>query len=146
MERHILFEERRLHNLIFRKMRCISGDDKERRRYKLQGMIVSYLCEHPGERICQKDLESEFFVRGSTMATAISQLEQEGYVERKSDNVDRRLKVVTPTESAKSAYENLSVHFRDMEKTLTRGISPEELSVYFKVVDKICKNLEAENK
>ena len=146
MERHILFEERRLHNLIFRKMRCISGDDKERRRYKLQGMIVSYLCEHPGERICQKDLESEFFVRGSTMATAISQLEQAGYVERRSDDGDRRLKVVTPTDSAKRAYENISAHFKDMEQVLVRGISAEELSVYFNVVDKICNNLEAENK
>lgn len=144
MERQILLEERRLHNLIFRKMRCVKSEG-EQRSYRLQGMIISYLCEHPEDRICQKDLEAEFFVRGSTMAAALNQLEQSGYVERRTDNGDRRLKVVTATSKAGEAYAHMASKFRQMEKAIVSGITPEDLSVYFKVVDKICDNLEAED-
>lgn len=145
MERQILIEERHMHNLIFRKMRSPAEDDSKHRGFRLQGMIISYLCEHAGERICQKDLETEFFVRGSTMAAALGQLEQEGYIVRNSDTDDRRLKVVTPTPKAEDAYRRLSERFKSMEKSLVKGISREELSVYFRVVDRICNNLEAED-
>ncbi len=147
MEKQVLFEERRLHNLIFRKMGCVrEGEGKgEKRSFRLAGMIVSYLCEHAGERICQKDLEAEFFVRGSTMAAALNRLESEGFICRRADEADKRLKVVTATPKAEEAYARLSSHVRAMEKSLVVGITPEQLSVYFEVVDKICNNLEAVN-
>lgn len=145
MERQVLFEERRLHNLIFRKMGCVREGEGEKRSFRLAGMIVSYLCEHAGERICQKDLEAEFFVRGSTMAAALNRLESEGFICRRADETDKRLKVVTAMPKAEEAYARLSSHVRAMEKSLVVGITPEQLSVYFEVVDKICNNLEAVN-
>ena len=144
MGKQVLLEERRLHNLIFRKMRSITGDGGEK-GFRLQGMIVSFLCEHAGERICQKDLEAEFFVRGSTMAAAISSLEAAGYVERRSDEADRRLKGVTPTAKAGEADARPGSWGRDMGNPIGEGIRDEELSGDFKVVHKICDNLEADD-
>ena len=114
------------------------------RGYRLQGMIIAYLCERPDERICQKDLEAEFFVRGSTMAEALNQLEAAGYIERRTSDDDRRLKIVSPTLKATEAYAGMEDHIRTMEESLTRGVDPRDLAVYFEVVDKICNNLEAE--
>ena len=143
MDKQILLEERRLHNLIFRRLQRMSGS-RGGRGYRLQGMIIAYLCEKPDERICQKDLEAEFFVRGSTMAEALNQLEAAGYIERRTSDDDRRLKIVRPTLKATEAYAGMEDHIRTMEESLTRGIDPRDLAVYFEVVDKICNNLEAE--
>ncbi len=143
MDKQILLEERRLHNLIFRRLQRMSGS-RGGRGYRLQGMIIAYLCEKPDERICQKDLEAEFFVRGSTMAEALNQLEAAGYIERRTSDDDRRLKIVSPTLKATEAYAGMEDHIRTMEESLTRGVDPRDLAVYFEVVDKICNNLEAE--
>ncbi len=143
MDKHVLLEERRLHNLIFRRLQRMSGS-RGGRGYRLQGMIIAYLCERPDERICQKDLEAEFFVRGSTMAEALNQLEAAGYIERRTSDDDRRLKIVSPTLKATEAYAGMEDHIRTMEESLTRGVDPRDLAVYFEVVDKICNNLEAE--
>lgn len=143
MDKQILLEERRLHNLIFRRLQRMSGS-RGGRGYRLQGMIIAYLCEKPDERICQKDLEAEFFVRGSTMAEALNQLEAAGYIERRTSDDDRRLKIVRPTLKATEAYAGMEDHIRTMEESLTRGVDPRDLAVYFEVVDKICNNLEAE--
>ena len=143
MDKQILLEERRLHNLIFRRLQRMSGS-RGGRGYRLQGMIIAYLCEKPSERICQKDLEAEFFVRGSTMAEALNQLEAAGYIERRTSDEDRRLKIVRPTLKATEAYAGMEDHIRTMEESLTRGVDPRDLAVYFEVVDKICNNLEAE--
>lgn len=143
MDKQILLEERRLHNLIFRRLQRMSGS-RGGRGYRLQGMIIAYLCERPDERICQKDLEAEFFVRGSTMAEALNQLEAAGYIERRTSDDDRRLKIVSPTLKATEAYAGMEDHIRKMEESLTRGVDPRDLAVYFEVVDKICNNLEAE--
>lgn len=143
MDKQILLEERRLHNLIFRRLQRMSGS-RGGRGYRLQGMIIAYLCERPDERICQKDLEAEFFVRGSTMAEALNQLEAAGYIERRTSDDDRRLKIVSPTLKATEAYAGMEDHIRTMEESLTRGVDPRDLAVYFEVVDKICNNLEAE--
>ena len=143
MDKQILLEERRLHNLIFRRLQRMSGS-RGGRGYRLQGMIIAYLCEKPDERICQKDLEAEFFVRGSTMAEALNQLEAAGYIERRTSDEDRRLKIVRPTLKATEAYAGMEDHIRTMEESLTRGVDPRDLAVYFEVVDKICNNLEAE--
>ena len=121
MDKQILLEERRLHNLIFRRLQRMSGS-RGGRGYRLQGMIIAYLCERPSERICQKDLEAEW---------------------RTSDE-DRRLKIVRPTLKATEAYAGMEDHIRTMEESLTRGVDPRDLAVYFEVVDKICNNLEAE--
>ena len=143
MDKQILLEERRLHNLIFRRLQRMSGS-RGGRGYRLQGMIIAYLCENSNERICQKDLEAEFFVRGSTMAEALNQLEAAGYIERRTSDDDRRLKIVRPTLKATEAYAGMEDHIRTMEESLTRGVDPRDLAVYFEVVDKICNNLEAE--
>ena len=143
MDKQILLEERRLHNLIFRRLQRMSGS-RGGRGYRLQGMIIAYLCENSNERICQKDLEAEFFVRGSTMAEALNQLEAAGYIERRTSDDDRRLKIVSPTLKATEAYAGMEDHIRTMEESLTRGVDPRDLAVYFEVVDKICNNLEAE--
>ena len=145
MEKQVLLEERRLHNLIFRKMQRMGGGE-DGRRFRLQGMIIAFLCEHPDGRICQKDLEAEFFVRGSTMAAALGQLEAAGYIVRSAPESDRRVKMVAATCKAKEAYAGMNARLKEAEKMLVQGITAEELAVYFGVVDKICNNLEADNK
>ena len=110
----------------------------------MQGWVLGYFTRHERDDIFQKDLEAEFFVRGSTMAEALNQLETAGYIERRTSDEDRRLKIVRPTLKATEAYAGMEDHIRTMEESLTRGVDPRDLAVYFEVVDKICNNLEAE--
>ena len=138
-----MLEERRLHNLIFRNMRLCDNDNQPL-SYRLRGMIINYLCENEGKEVYQKDLEAEFFVRGSTMAKSLAGLEQDGYVKRVQAAKDRRLNAVAATDKAKELHARFAERVKDWEKRLIEGIEPSDLAVYFKVVDKLCSNMEAE--
>ncbi len=144
MEKQILLEERRLHNLIFRSIKLCDEKSDAPLSYRLRGMIIGYLCEHEGKEVYQKDLEAEFFVRGSTMAASLAQLEEDGFIVRKQAERDRRLKFVEATDKAKDLHDRFAERVKDWEKRLVDGIDPEELEIYFKVVDKLCSNMEAE--
>lgn len=144
MDKQVLLEERRLHNLIFRNMRVCDAENKAPLSYRLRGMIIGFLCEHEGEDVYQKDLEAEFFVRGSTMTASFAQLEEDGYIVRRQGVRDRRLKSVVATEKAKEIHSRFSARVKEWEKRLIDGIDPDELAIYFKVIDKLCSNMEAE--
>lgn len=67
-----------------------------------QYMYVIKVCNEPG--ISQQDFIEYFYVNPSNVTRAISVLEKSGYLERRTDEKDKRAWNLYPTEKAKAAY------------------------------------------
>ena len=113
----------------------------------LQGPMLGYIREASNVRdVYQKDLEKQFNVRRSTATVMLQNLEQKGYIVRESVKSDGRVKKITVTE--KAVQHDMAIHhlIDGFNKELEKGITPEEMECFYKILEKIRSNLETENR
>ncbi len=108
------------------------------------GWIIGYLAEHQGEDIFQKDIETTFSLRRSTVSSMVKLMEKKGYVRRESVEHDARLKKLVLTEKALDAHQLMLEEIKENEQKLRRNISEHELDVFFSVLEKIRNNIDEE--
>lgn len=105
------------------------------------GWIIRYLYDNKDKDIFQKDIEKRFSIGRSTVTSTIQLLEKKGYVCRDGVESDARLKKVVLTEQGMELHESMRKIGRELDERTLKGISDEELSVFFQVIEKIEKNL-----
>ena len=104
----------------------------------LQGGHYAYvlaICRNPGR--CQEDLARELCVNKSTVARNINYLEEKGYVSRTPLPQDKRQFSVFPTEKAQSILPEIRAASGEWMTRLSEGISPEELEIFHKVLERM---------
>ena len=104
----------------------------------LQGGHYTYvlaICRNPGR--CQEDLARELRVNKSTVARNINYLEEKGYVSRTPLPQDKRQFSVFPTEKAQSILPEIRAASGEWMTRLSEGISPEELEIFHKVLERM---------
>lgn len=94
------------------------------------------------EPLCQKDLEGPISCNKSTMSSIISTMEKNGLLTRKVSDVDSRINYLVLTSKGLEIVDFLKEDRAYTEKALTDGISDDEYTTFFKVVDKIRNNIE----
>ena len=140
MEKSLLKETGRLHNLVCRRVRF--GGKEGQRGMKLRGLVMGYLDRNEGRDVFQRDIERELDVRSSTVTVVLNRMESEGVIERTSMASDRRLKKITLTDKAKRVTKKWNGFVSELETDLLKGITDDELETFYKVLDTICLNLE----
>ncbi len=103
--------------------------------------LIMYLYDHREEDIFQKDIEYEFSIRRSTSSAIISLMEKKGYIDRVSVDHDARLKKIVLTEKALRLCGIIHANTVEFEKTLRKGISDEELDIFYSILEKINENI-----
>lgn len=103
--------------------------------------LIMYLYDHRDEDVFQKDIEFEFSVRRSTCSSIISLMEKKGFIERVSVEHDARLKKIVLTLKALEKCDVIHRETVKFEKILESGISPQELEIFYSVLDKITDNI-----
>ncbi len=144
-ENDIGFIVRRLSNLIKR--------DVEKSRFRLgidpvkgiNGWAIAYFYENRDREIFGKDFEEHFSIRPSTASVILKSMEQKGLIERKSVSSDARLKKIALTPKAVEIHHKITGEIIDRENRLRNGLTEEELTVFFKVMQKLCSNMEEKN-
>ena len=106
------------------------------------GWAVGYFYNNRHRDIFQKDFEQEFDIRRSTASNILSLMEKNGLITRQSVPNDARLKKIILTDKALEIQSAVDKSLDRLENTMKQGITEEELSVFFRVLDKICNNLE----
>lgn len=106
------------------------------------GWILSFLYENRDKDIFQKDIEQKFSIRRSTVSGIISLMEKKGFITRESVAHDARLKKLKITPKAEEMHQLMLQNLAATEESLKRGISEEELHIFFGVLEKIRKNTE----
>ena len=141
----ILFKIKCLSNLLKRqiaKQECCGQEVEE--FSQMQGCILGYVEAH-GE-VFQRELEKHFNMRRSTVTKALQNLEKNGYVTRQSVSSDARLKKIALTQKAKAIHDQVRQRIAHTESVLRKGLSEEQIRVFFEVAEIIAKNLKAEEK
>ena len=106
-----------------------------------QMIILMYLVKHKNENVCQKDLEIETHLKKASITGTLDSLEDKGIIVRKQDNEDKRKNIILLSEKTLEIKDEVSKKYREIETNLRKTITSEELEVFFRVIDKMNKNM-----
>ena len=137
------FELRIVSNLFRRRMDSESNGDINHNVTVMHGRVIDYLMQHSETEVMQRDLERDFSIRKSTVSRAIKLMEKNGLIKREPVESDARLKRICFTDEAIKAQKVMAKAMEKVEQEATKGISQQELDVFFSVLAKIKENLES---
>lgn len=112
-----------------------------------QGMTISqlsaiaFLYFRQEKETYQKDLETCFKLRRSSVSSLLNTLEKKGFLQRVSVPHDARLKKLVLTQEAKEIGTCIHEAFAGLDRRMFQGITPEELTTLDTVLSKIQRNL-----
>lgn len=140
-KRHIGIAVRCLNHEIGRAVRAVISEEFGDSATGVQSWIVRYLYDHGEEDVFQKDLESQFSVRRSTMTTILQLMEKNGLIKKQSVSRDARLKKLILTPAAIEMQDRIRSGIDTLEAKMREGISDKDLDTFFSVAEKIKENL-----
>lgn len=104
--------------------------------------IVDYLIKHPVTY--QKDLEKNLNLTRATISCVLKTMEKNKLIERSSNELDARSKEVVLNNKVRENLENNIEEIKKLEHKLIKNIDPNELDIFFKVLDKIKENIRSD--
>lgn len=105
-----------------------------------QGRTLHFLLAQT-EDIFQKDIEEEYSIRPSTATELLKQMETNGLIVREPVAYDNRLKKIVVTKKALLYKQQVIEDLTELEEALIKGISKEDMEVFFNVIEKMMDNL-----
>lgn len=107
-----------------------------------QYVYLVRICEQPG--IIQEKLAEQILVDRTTTARAVKRLEANGFVERRADSENRKIRKLFPTERGLEVYpfimrENVYSNERALD-----GLSDQEVTMIAELLVKVRKNVEVD--
>ncbi len=142
MERRVGFEVRTISNLIKRHVDNLPTIKAAESVTGIHGWMIGYLYNHQHQDVYQKDIEEQFSIRRSTATVILQRMEKNGLIMRQPVAHDARLKKLVLTEKAIKVQEQIELEILAFEKRLVEGITKEEIEIFYKIADKLKKNLE----
>lgn len=140
-EERIGFEIRRLDHMLGRNMQAhvrAAGIDEVT---IMHGWIIRYLYMNRDRDVFQRDIEQYFSIGRSTVTNIIQLMERKGFIARESVEHDARLKKVILTEKGIQNHEMLENLIENLDADLAEGITDEEFTVFYSVIEKLKENL-----
>jgi MarR family transcriptional regulator for hemolysin len=92
----------------------------------------------------QKDLAASLVLDGSSVVRLLDALEAAHLIERHEENADRRAKTITLTPRGRWIIDQVEAVSRDVRNGALLGLSDDEIAVATRVLERICRNLSAE--
>ncbi|MEC1523277.1 MarR family transcriptional regulator [Neobacillus niacini] len=127
--------------MIARALDSISNIEfKEYDLTKGQYLYLVRICENPG--IIQEKLAEMIKVDRTTAARAIKKLEMNGFIEKKEDERNKKIKKLYPTEKGKTVYPFIVRENNHSNKVALSGFSEKEVETIFNLLQRVRKNIE----
>ncbi|WP_276732797.1 MarR family transcriptional regulator [Bacillus sp. (in: firmicutes)] len=105
-----------------------------------QYLYLVRIYENPG--IIQEKLAEMIKVDRTTAARAIKKLEMQGFIQKRPDEQNKKIKKLYPTEKAKKVYPLLRREGEHSMEVALTGFTSEEKETIFKLVHRVRKNVE----
>jgi len=129
--------------MIARSLDSLSNIEfKEYDLTKGQYLYLVRICEDPG--IIQEKLAEMIKVDRTTAARAIKKLEINGFIEKKNDATNKKIKRLHPTDKGKQVYPLLKREGEYSNKVALAGLSDEETETIFNYLQRVRKNIEVD--
>ncbi|MBD2871275.1 MarR family winged helix-turn-helix transcriptional regulator [Paenibacillus arenilitoris] len=127
--------------MIARALDSISNIEfKEYDLTKGQYLYLVRICENPG--IIQEKLAEMIKVDRTTAARAIKNLEINGFIEKRDDEHNKKIKKLFPTEKGESVSPFIKRENDHSNSVALAGLSESEAETIFHLLQKIRKNIE----
>ena len=140
--RRIAFDLRVIHNQIKDIIHKSSPKFEKAPKTQLQGGILGYLYHHRDEPVYQRDLEKEFRISRATATNTLQVMEREGFIVRKSQDKDARLKRIVMTEEACNNHAKIEQHMKMLDERILKGMSGAEVEELYRLLGIMHRNLE----
>lgn len=118
--------------------RCAASYRTARSTEGLPGIYHSYviaICRNPGWS--QERLSRHLCINKSNITRHLAYLEENGYIERRTCEKDKRELLVYPTEKMLALLPDVMCITREWNALLTDGIGEEELAAFLSVLERI---------
>ncbi|WP_057914002.1 MarR family winged helix-turn-helix transcriptional regulator [Peribacillus muralis] len=109
---------------------------------KGQYLYLVRICENPG--IIQEKVAEMIKVDRTTAARAIKKLEKQGFIEKKNDASNKKIKKLYPTSNGERIYPFLKKEGEYTDKVALAGLSSEETDTMFRLLQKVRMNIEVD--
>jgi DNA-binding MarR family transcriptional regulator len=127
--------------MIARALDSISNIEfKEYDLTKGQYLYLVRICESPG--IIQEKLAEMIKVDRTTASRAIQKLEMNGFIEKKEDQHNKKIKKLFPTEKGKNVYPFIKRENDYSNIVALEGFSEQEVETLFNHLHRVRKNIE----
>ncbi|WP_160726041.1 MarR family winged helix-turn-helix transcriptional regulator [Bacillus sp. USDA818B3_A] len=127
--------------MIARALDSISNIEfKEFDLTKGQYLYLVRICENPG--IIQEKVAEMIKVDRTTAARAIQKLEMNGFIEKKDDQHNKKIKRLFPTEKGKMVYPSIKKENDYSNTVALEGFSGTEVETIFDLLQRVRKNIE----
>ncbi|WP_426452992.1 MarR family winged helix-turn-helix transcriptional regulator [Paenibacillus sp. S-38] len=107
---------------------------------KGQYLYLVRICEHPG--IIQEKLAEMIKVDRTTAARAVMKLEMNGFIEKKEDQINKKIKKLFPTEKGMTVYPFIKRENDYSNTVALSGFSESEIETIFDLLQRVRKNVE----
>ncbi|WP_080876079.1 MarR family winged helix-turn-helix transcriptional regulator [Oceanobacillus timonensis] len=129
--------------MIARALDSISNIEfKDYNLTKGQYLYLVRICENPG--IIQEKLAEMIKVDRTTAARAVKNLETNGFIEKKADANNRKIKKLMPTEKGKSIYPMIKKENDYSNQVALKGLTETEADSLVYLLEKVRKNIEVD--
>jgi DNA-binding MarR family transcriptional regulator len=129
--------------MIARALDSISNIEfKEYDLTKGQYLYVVRICENPG--IIQEKLAELIKVDRTTAARAIKKLEMNGFIEKKEDEHNKKIKRLFPTEKGKNVFPFIKRENEHSNSIALDGFTEQETETVFNLLQRVRKNIETD--
>ncbi|MEK5232104.1 MarR family transcriptional regulator [Lysinibacillus sp. FSL K6-0232] len=129
--------------MIARALDSISNIEfKEYDLTKGQYLYLVRICEHPG--IIQEKLAEMIKVDRTTAARAIQKLEVSGFIEKRKDEQNKKIKRLFPTDKGEAIYPIIKRENDYSNSVALTGFSEEEAALVFQLLERVRKNIEVD--
>lgn len=143
---NILYQIKTLEKMIFRSLindgcNIIKTLPKMPPPTPTQMQIIEYIMKNSDSDIYQKDLEDILNLRRATVSGVLQTMEKNNLIERIIDTKDTRTKKIIINKKAKILFDKHKKQLENLEISITKNISKEELEIFSKVIEKMKDNI-----
>lgn len=97
--------------------------------------------QEQGQASYQRDIEEEFELRGPSITSLLQGLERKGFITRRADPSDERLKQVTVLPKGLDLLHDFEAVFAQIDEQLMQGFSPEQRRKLAQALEHMAQNL-----
>lgn len=105
-----------------------------------QGKILYELFKEDNQS--NKEISYKTGLALNTLTSMLSRIEEQGLINKKTDNIDKRKIIISLTEKGKSLKDEFYSVIDELVKNVFIGFSEEEISIFEKYLEKVMINYE----
>lgn len=127
-----------------KRMDCLMKRNIERKVsttgvYRSQHQLLMQIAHHP--KSSQIEIAERMNISPAAVAVSLKKLERGGYIKKDLDTTDNRIHQIQITQKGQEVVEKSHLIFEEMEKTIFKGFTEEEIKKTGELLERMCQNL-----